>query len=102
MEIRGGLSLANVRKHAIIKGLVQGVWFRATTREQALAHHVTGWVKNTNAGNVEAVFEGEADDVEKVIQWCHRGPGGARVEEVDVETEEYKGEYSTFSIERSY
>jgi len=93
--------VANVRKHAIIKGLVQGVWFRATTREQALAHHVTGWVKNRGDGNVEAVFEGETDDVEKVIQWCHRGPAGARVKEVEVETEEYIGEYSTFSIERS-
>lgn len=93
--------MAKVRKHVIIKGFVQGVWFRATTQEQALAHHVNGWVKNTSDGNVEAVFEGEADDVEKVIQWCHRGPGGASVTGVDVETEKYKGEYSTFSIERS-
>lgn len=94
--------MARVRKHAIIKGIVQGVWFRATTQEQALANHVTGWVKNTNDGNVEAVFEGEADDVEKVIQWCHQGPSGAHVTNVEVETEEYNGEYPTFTIKRSY
>ncbi|UCH94651.1 MAG: acylphosphatase [Candidatus Aminicenantes bacterium] len=94
--------MAKVRKHVIIKGLVQGVWFRATTQDQALAHQVTGWVKNTSDGNVEAVFEGEVEDVEKVIQWCHQGPSGARVKDVEVETEEYKGEYSTFSIKSSY
>lgn len=94
--------MARIRKHAIIKGLVQGVWFRATTQEQALAHHVNGWVKNTYDGNVEAVFEGEAENVEKVIQWCQQGPSGARVKEVEVETEEYKGDFSTFSIKRSF
>lgn len=94
--------MAKVRKHAIIKGFVQGVWFRASTQDQALAHHVTGWVKNTSDGYVEAVFEGEAEAVEKVIQWCHRGPTGATVQEVEVETEEYKGEFASFSINRSY
>lgn len=94
--------MAKVRKHAIIKGIVQGVWFRATTQEQAMAHNVTGWAKNTFEGNVEVVFEGEADDVEKVIQWCHHGPAGASVKDVEVETEEYKGEFAAFSIKRSY
>ena len=90
--------MAKVRKHAIIKGFVQGVWFRATTQEQALAHHVTGWVKNTPDGNVEAVFEGEAQDVEKVLQWCHRGPSEARVTNVLTDREEYSGEFEDFSI----
>ena len=94
--------MAKVRKHAIIKGRVQGVWFRATTQEQALAHHVKGWVMNTSDGHVEAVFEGEAENVEKVIQWCHQGPIGASVKEVVVETEEYTGEFDTFSIKRSF
>jgi acylphosphatase len=94
--------LSKVRKHAIIKGLVQGVWFRATTQEQAVAHHVTGWVKNTFDGHVEAVFEGENQDVEKVIQWCQQGPSGAIVQDVEVEIEEYKDEFTDFSIIRSY
>jgi acylphosphatase len=96
------LNLAKVRKHAMIKGFVQGVWFRATTQEQALSHQVSGWVKNTSDGHVEAIFEGEEEKVDKVIQWCHQGPAGASVQEVDVETEEYKGEFATFSIKRSY
>lgn len=94
--------MAKVRKHAVIKGFVQGVWFRATTQEQARAHHVTGWVKNTSDGHVEAIFEGEEEEVGRVIQWCHQGPAGASVQEVEVETEEYKGEFATFSIKRSY
>jgi acylphosphatase len=94
--------LAKVRKHAIIKGFVQGVWFRATTREQALAHQVTGWVKNTSDGNVETVFEGEAEDVERVLQWCHQGPAGATVQNVEVKPEAYQGEFATFSIKRSF
>jgi len=51
--------MANVRKRVIIKGRVQGIWFRATTQEHALASGLTGWVKNTWDGDVEAVFEGE-------------------------------------------
>jgi acylphosphatase len=96
------LNLAKVRKHAVIKGRVQGVWFRATTQEQALAQQVTGWVKNTPDGNVEAVFEGEAEDVDRVLQWCHQGPAGAIVQDVEVEPEAYKGEFVFFSIDRSY
>ena len=96
------MNLAKVRKHAVIKGFVQGVWFRATTQEQALDHYVSGWVKNTFDGHVEAVFEGEEEEVDKVIQWCHQGPAGASVQEVEVENEEYKGEFATFSIKRSY
>ena len=91
--------MANVRRHVIIKGRVQGVWFRASTQDQAMASDLTGWVKNTWDGSVGAVFEGEEESVEKVIKWCHRGPPGAFVKEVQVTTEEYTGEFSTFSIE---
>lgn len=90
--------MAKVRKHVIVKGRVQGVWFRATTQEQAFAYGVTGWVRNVWNGNVEAVFEGDVKDVERVIQWCHNGPPYARVKEVEVEAEEYTGEFSTFSV----
>jgi acylphosphatase len=54
--------MANIRKHVIIKGRIQGVWFRATTQEHALSYGLTGWVKNTWDGNVEAVFEGEEEN----------------------------------------
>lgn len=90
--------MAKVRKHVIIKGRVQGVWFRSTVQQQAMSHGVTGWVQNNLNGNVEAMLEGELEDVEKVIEWCYRGPKGAIVKEVEVKTEEFKGEFSTFSI----
>ena len=87
-----------VRAHLIIEGLVQGVYFRANTKRVAEEHGVRGWVRNRPDGTVEAVLEGEKEDVEKVIAWCHRGPWGARVDRVDVEWEEYKGEFRDFSI----
>ncbi len=93
--------MAKIRKHIIIKGRVQGVWFRATIQEHAMACGVRGWVKNTYSGNVEAVFEGDEEDVEKLIRWCRKGPRGAIVNEVKVKTEEYSGEYSTFSVKYS-
>ncbi len=90
--------MPKVRAHLRIYGRVQGVFFRAYMRRKALENNVRGWVRNLPDGSVEAVLEGEKEDVEKVIQWAHRGPPLARVERVDVEWEEYKGEFSDFRI----
>ncbi|MBD3288946.1 acylphosphatase [candidate division KSB1 bacterium] len=90
--------MAKVRKHVHIKGRVQGVWFRASTREQASSNNVHGWVQNNPRGDVEAVFEGEESDVERVIKWCHQGPSAAHVTDVSVVDEKYSGEFSTFSV----
>ena len=88
-----------VRAHIIIRGRVQGVFFRASMREVALANGVTGWVKNLPDGrSIEAVLEGDWDSVEKVLCWSLRGPPGARVEEVELKFEKYKGEFKTFEI----
>jgi acylphosphatase len=59
---------------------------------------LTGWVRNTPEGGVEAVFEGDKEKVEKALDFCRRGPEGARVTDVDVKWEEYKGEFSGFSV----
>ncbi len=85
-----------VRAHLIIEGLVQGVFFRATTEEVARRHGVCGWVKNNPNGTVEAVLEGHEDTVKKVIGWCRTGPPRARVDHVDVRWEEYKDEFDDF------
>ena len=90
--------MAKVRKHVTIRGRVQGVWFRASTQEAALSNRVYGWVKNTLYGDVEAVFEGEENDVVRVIKWCHQGPSLANVIDMEVTDEKYSGEFSTFSI----
>lgn len=86
------------RKRALISGTVQGVAFRAYTRETARRTGVSGWVRNLPDGRVEAVFEGEANKVEEVILWCHKGSPGSRVEAVSVIEEPPKGESGEFSI----
>ncbi len=87
-----------VRARILVEGRVQGVFFRANTCDRAEALGLTGWVKNTRDGRVEAVFEGQKEDVEKIIQWCHKGPPGAVVTNVEVSWEEPKGEFRDFSI----
>jgi acylphosphatase len=92
------ISYMYIRAHVFIEGRVQGVFFRAETRAVARQHDLTGWVKNLPDGRVEAVFEGEEENVEKVVQWCHKGPPHALVTNVTVNRELYTGEFDTFSI----
>lgn len=80
------------RAHVKIYGRVQGVWFRAHTKEMAERLGIKGWVRNVPDGSVEAVFEGDDEAVEKIIEWCHHGPPLARVKKVEVSYEEPKGE----------
>jgi len=80
-----------VRAHVHVSGNVQGVFFRATTRETAEKHGVDGWVKNLPDGRVEAVFEGNEADVEAMVEFCHEGSPAARVEDVEVAYEESQG-----------
>lgn len=72
-----------VRAHVRIRGLVQGVYFRANTEEEARAWGLSGWVRN-DGDDVEAVLEGPRHAVETVISWCHEGPRRAKVEDVEV------------------
>ena len=90
----------NVRAHVFVKGRVQGVFFRVETRHEAMKRNVFGWVKNTFDGKVEAVFEGQKEDVEKLVEFCRRGPSGARVIDVDVQWQQYSGEFKDFKIRR--
>ncbi|HEY7422100.1 MAG TPA: acylphosphatase [Gaiellaceae bacterium] len=73
------------RRHLVIYGFVQGVGFRFAVQRAAESRGVSGWVRNRPDGAVEAVFEGEPDDVEALVDFCRRGPRGAEVERVDVE-----------------
>jgi acylphosphatase len=90
-----------VRAHIFVSGRVQGVFFRVETRDEATKRNVTGWVRNTSSGRVEAVFEGEKEDVEEVIEFCKSGPLGARVTKIDVKWKEYTGEFENFQIRRT-
>ncbi|MFC3476640.1 acylphosphatase [Halobacterium litoreum] len=75
----------DTRAHVFVSGKVQGVYYRANTRDAAEEHGVEGWVRNLRDGRVEAVFEGAEDAVESMVEWCHEGSPAARVEGVDVE-----------------
>jgi acylphosphatase len=79
------------RRHVLIYGFVQGVGFRFAVEREALSRGVSGWVRNQPDGTVEAVFEGEPEDVESLVDFCRRGPRGAAVERVDVEADSPEG-----------
>jgi acylphosphatase len=72
-----------VRRRVVVGGRVQGVWFRASAREQARLRGVAGWVRNLPDGTVEACFEGAPGDVEALVRWCAHGPEGARVDRLE-------------------
>jgi acylphosphatase len=86
-----------IRVHAVVEGRVQGVWYRQSCREQALANHVTGWVRNNDNGNVEAVLEGESTAVMRVLEWMRKGPPAALVTRVRANEEIPRGEQG-FSV----
>jgi acylphosphatase len=86
------------RIRVIISGRVQGVFFRHNTKKVADKLNIKGWVKNNLDDTVEAVFEGENDSVDRIVEWCQKGPIGAKVEKVDVKEEKYRNEFKNFSI----
>ena len=79
------------RARVLVSGHVQGVFYRATTRDAAREHDVDGWVKNLDDGRVEAVFEGPASAVESMVEWCHTGSPAADVDDVSVTREPPEG-----------
>ena len=79
------------RRRVVVRGRVQGVFFRDTVRRRAEAARVAGWVRNTPEGAVEAVFEGDEDAVEDLVEFCRRGPSRAEVASVRVEEERPEG-----------
>ena len=87
-----------IRAHAVITGRVQGVFFRMETKRAADRAGVSGWVRNKRDGNVEALFEGDEGSVKSVLEWCREGPPFGYVKRVDVEFEDYKGEFKKFKI----
>lgn len=87
-----------IRAHIFVEGRVQGVFYRAWTRENASKLGLTGWVKNLADGRVEAVFEGEKKKVEEMVKKCQEGSRAAKPTHVDVNMEEATGEFEGFEI----
>ena len=83
--------MAAVRRRVVVSGRVQGVFFRDSTEKEARSRGVAGWVRNRDDGTVEAVFEGDSDAVEALVEFCRSGPSRADVDDVDVSEEEPEG-----------
>jgi acylphosphatase len=81
----------DARARVVVRGRVQGVFFRAEAQSRARSLGVSGWARNEREGTVQAVFEGRRERVESMIEWCRRGPRGARVSDVEIAWEEPEG-----------
>jgi len=86
------------RAHVFVSGRVQGVFFRSQTKHSADCHDVRGWVRNLPDGRLEAVFEGEKEGVQTLIEFCKHGPAGARVTNMDLTWEDYIEKFDKFQI----
>jgi acylphosphatase len=89
-------SLAQIR----IRGRVQGVYYRASMVQEAQKAGLTGWVRNCEDGDVEAVAEGSRAAIESLLAWCRQGPPGARVDSVNVNWQAAAGSFSGFTVKR--
>jgi len=87
-----------VRVHVKISGRVQGVFFRASTRDEAQARGLAGWVRNRADGRVEAVFEGDKTAVDSMLAWCRKGPPYSYVDHVDINWQPYQGDLLDFRV----
>jgi acylphosphatase len=81
-----------------VRGRVQGVWFRGSTRDQAQRLGLRGWARNLADGSVEVVAQGEPDAVQELVAWCHKGPPGARVTGVSVDREAVRADVHDFRV----
>jgi acylphosphatase len=93
-----GRDMGDIRKHLVIEGRVQGVFFRDSARRQARAVGVAGWIRNRPDMSVEAVVEGPEDLVERFVAWCRRGPSAARVDRVKETAMPWTGEFDDFDV----
>ncbi len=89
-----------VRVHVLIEGRVQGVFFRAATKDEARARGLGGWVRNLADGRVEAVFEGDKAVVENMLAWCRKGPPYAYVDNIEIDWQPYQGDLADFRVMR--
>ena len=86
------------RAHIFISGKVQGVFFRENTRKKAAEFGLSGFVRNLSNGKVEAIFEGEKEKIEKIIQWIKKEPETAQIENIEIDWQNYQGEFENFEI----
>ena len=90
--------MSKQRVRLFVRGKVQGVFFRQALKVMAIKNNVTGWVRNSEDGRVEALLDGNIDDVNAVIEWAHDGPANSRVDYVDIKNEDFKDEFTDFEV----
>ncbi|MGD0232171.1 MAG: acylphosphatase [Syntrophorhabdales bacterium] len=86
------------RAKIVVRGIVQGVYYRHNTKRKADELRLRGMVRNLPDGSVEIVCEGDEREIERLIEWCRQGPRGAFVDGVDVEWYEQTGAFNDFAI----
>lgn len=86
------------RVHIIVRGRVQGVYFRASAQQRARQLGLRGWVRNCRDGSVEAAAEGGKPSLRQFVSWCRSGPSGAVVTDIDVEWQQASGEFVDFVV----
>ncbi len=86
------------RVNIIVQGSVQGVFYRARTKEKALELELTGWVRNRIDGTVEIVAEGNKEDLERLVEWSRSGPKHAHVTNIDVSWQPFTDEFGDFTV----
>ena len=90
--------MSKQRVRLFVRGKVQGVFFRQALKVMAIKNNVTGWVRNLEDGCVEALLDGNIDDVNAVVEWAHDGPANSRVDYVDIKNEDFKDEFTAFDV----
>ena len=90
--------MSSKRVRIFVTGKVQGVFFRQTLKVMAKKNNIFGWVKNLEDGRVESVLEGDEEKISRLVEWAHGGPANARVENVEVQNEQFTAEFSKFDV----
>ena len=84
--------------YLIISGRVQGVFYRASCQDVAVSYGLKGWVNNLPSGQVCVLVQGKKDKIEKLIEWCKKGPPNARVADVKIKWQDVREKFNTFKI----
>jgi acylphosphatase len=90
--------MSKQRVRLFVRGKVQGVFFRQALKVISIKNNVTGWVRNLEDGRVEALLDGNIDDVNAVVEWAHGGPANSRVDDVEIKNEVFKDEFTAFEV----
>ena len=90
--------MSSKRVRIVVTGRVQGVFFRQSLKAKAIQNDIFGWVKNLQDGRVEAVLEGNEENVRTLVEWTHSGPANAIVESVEIHNEKFNDEFRKFDV----